>query len=154
VADDYDEYGEQTGSGLRAQLEQALAEKRELAAKAAEAEALRTKVARLEQEGQIRDAGLNLNETQRAALSAVHSGEWNPEAITKTASNLGFITIPEPPPVVDSPDLSAHAQIAAAAAGTEPPPASRDAEFESRIAQAQTAEEFQAIYREWGRPMV
>lgn len=152
---DYDEYDEQqTGSGLRAQLEQALADKKALAAEAAEAKALREKIARLEQDGQIRDAGLNLNEHQRAALSAVHSGDWNTEAIKATAANLGFYTPPPAPPVVDSPDLAAHAAIAAAAAGTDAPPASADAELDARLAQAASEQEFLAAYRNSGRPMV
>lgn len=153
---DYDyqgEYDDLPPGDLRRQLAEAKAEAREAKQQAKEADTLRTQVEQLQREGTIRDAGLNLNATQRQALAAVHQGEWQADAITKTATDLGFYTPPAPAPVVDDPSLAVQAQIAAASAGTDAPPASRDAEIDDRLSKASSPEEFMAIYREAGRPV-
>ena len=152
---DYDmgEYDDLPPGDLRRQLAEAKAEAREAKQKAQEADTLRAKIETLEREGTIRDAGLNLNATQRQALAAVHNGSWEADAITKTATDLGFYTPPAEPPVVDDPSLAVHAQIAAASAGTDAPPSSRDVEIDSRLDKAQSEAEFLAVYRESGRPL-
>jgi DNA-binding Lrp family transcriptional regulator len=146
--DDYDDNEQQNDSmsprDLRVQLKEAKA-----AAK--EANELREQVKRLQQEGTIRDAGLTLNEQQRVALAAVHSGEWNSDAIKQTASTLGFYSPQQPAPVVDDPSLSQIDQIASASAGTETLSASRDAELDAQLAKATSPEEFMSIYRTSGR---
>lgn len=149
MADDYDEYGnpveQQTEArGLRKQLEEALA-------KAKESEALRTENEQLRRDGVIRDAGLVLSEVQRKALAGVHDGTWDAEMVRKTAEALGFIAAPAP--VADDPSLAQHEQLANAHAGTDVPPASRDAELDIALAKASTEEEFLALYRTSGRPL-
>ena len=97
---------------------------------------------------------MTLNEHQVKALAAVHSGDWTAEAVKGTATSLGFITTPPPAPVVDDPNLAVIDQIAAASNGTEPTPASRDAEIDAALDKAQSAEEYLATYRAAGRPVV
>lgn len=153
--DDYDseQYDDLPPGDLRRQLKEAKAEARQAKVQAQEAETLRAQVQRLERDGTIRDAGLTLNDQQRAALQAVHGGEWNADAIKQTATTLGFYSPPTPQPVVDDPNLATHEQIAAAAAGTDAPPASRDAEIDAQLAQTKSAEEYLAAYRASGRPI-
>lgn len=63
---------------------------RQLREKAERADAAEAKLAKYEQAETIRDAGLDLNETQREALMAVHKGELKPEALLETAKSLGY----------------------------------------------------------------
>jgi hypothetical protein len=145
--DDYDDDdatpGELSPRDLRQQLKEANA-------RAKAADELRAENQRLKNEGIIRDAGLSLNDRQKAALQAVHSSDWTPDAIKQTATDLGFITAQ---PVVDDPNLSLTDQISAASAGTDAPPASRDADLDAQIQAATSEAELLAIYRASGRPV-
>lgn len=148
---DYEDYDgndeEPNPRDLRQQLKAAKAEAKEAKERAERAD-------RLERELVTVKAGLSLNERQTVALQAAHDGTWTPDAIRKTAEELGFITAPPPPPPpVDDPSLSAHDQIAAASAGTDAPPASRDAEIDAQILKATSEAELLAIYRNSGRPL-
>jgi len=151
--DDYDFDGddntpeEPSPRDLRVQLKEAKA-------KARQAEELRQENERLRTSLTLNEAGLKLNELQQTALKAAHTGSWDADAVRKTAEALGFAQAPPPPPPpVDDPSLGQIDQIAAAAAGTDAPPASRDAELDARINNATTEAELLAIYRESGRPL-
>ena len=147
--DDYDDNEPDEDSvprGLRRRLKEAEAEAKRLSPLADENTALRQQLA-------LAQAGISLNDTQVKALAAVHSGDWNPEAVKQTASSLGFVQAPPPAPIVDDPNLSAIDQIAAASAGTDPAPASRDAEIDAALDKAQSADEYLAMYRAAGRPV-
>lgn len=148
MAEDYDDDDQQTdgGRGLRAQLEAALA-------KAKDNDELRNENQRLKNDGVIRDAGLTLNDRQKAALQATHEGNWTPEAIKTTATELGFIQPPVTEPVVDDPSLALHDQIAQASAGTDAPPTSTEAQIDASLAKATTEAEYLAIYRASGRAL-
>jgi len=154
VADEYgydeqdDQYEQQEKpSGLRRKLAEATQ-------RAADRDALAAEVTALKQQMAVRDAGLDLNDTQRKALLSVHSGDLTPDQLKQTAQNLGFVQAPPPPvPVPDDPSLAVHAQIAADAAGAAPLQPDREAEIDARLNSASTEEEFMAIYRESGRPL-
>jgi len=145
--DDYDDDVQPEADNprdLRVQLKAAKAE-------AKEANDLRAQVLRLTNDGVIRDAGLTLNDRQKAALQATHEGTWTPEAIKATAQDLGFL--PPPAPVVDDPSLSQLDQITAASAGTDPVTPDRDADIDAKIDGATSEAELLAIYRTSGRLM-
>lgn len=147
--DDYDndEQDEDSGpKGLRRRLKEVEAENRSLKPLMDENTGLKQKLA-------LAQAGISLNDTQVKALAAVHSGEWNPEAVKQTATTLGYVQAPAPTPVVDDPNLATIDQIAAASAGTDPVPASRDAELDAALSKATSPEEFMALYRASDRPI-
>lgn len=145
--EDYDEDGALLGDEQASSLRQKL---KEANARAKEADTLRAENLRLKNEGMIRDAGLTLNDRQKAALQAVHVGDWTPDALKQSATELGFITTS---PVVDDPNLSLTDQISDASAGTDAPPASRDVEIDTQLQSATSEAEFMAAYRASGRPI-
>jgi hypothetical protein len=128
---------------LRVQLKEANA-------RAKEADNLRAENLRLKNEVVIRDAGLTLNDRQKAALQAVHTGDWTPDALKQSATELGFITAPVVP---DDPSLALTDQLSQASAGTDAPIAARDAEIDKQLDGAQSEAEFLAMYRNSGRPI-
>lgn len=145
--DDIEQDDEDSGpKGLRRRLKEAEAEAKRLATVADENSTLKQQLA-------LAQAGITLNDTQVKALAAVHSGEWSPDAVKTTATSLGFVQTPPPAPVVDDPNLAVIDQISAASAGTDPAPASRDAEIDAALSKAQSAEEYLAMYRTSGRPV-
>lgn len=148
MADEYgydeDEQQQEKASTLRQKLQDA--ERR-----AKEAEALASENQNLKHRLAVSDAGLTLTDLQRTALLATHTGDLTPEGLKSTAQALGFIQAP--PPVPDDPSLAVHAQIAAAAAGTQAPVADRDAEIDAGLAAAKTEAEFMALYAQSGRPI-
>lgn len=148
MADEYDDYEDidpsaqqEAPSGLRRKLAEATK-------RAADRDSLFEENQGLKQRLALTDAGLTLNETQRAALLAV-TPELSTETLRKNAEALGFVA--PPPPPVDPPGLKQQDQFTAAASGSEPPPLDRDAEIDRQLASAQTEAEFMEIYRASGR---
>lgn len=149
--DDYDEIDADTDVPAQDNPRDLRRQLKEAKAKAKDNDELRAENARLKQDGIIRDAGLTLNDRQRLALQATHEGSWTPDAIKTTAADLGFFTPPAPAP--DDPSVALQDQISAAAAGTDAPPASRDAQIDAELAGATSEAEFLAAYRASGRPI-
>lgn len=143
--DEQDTQEQEKASSLRAKL-------REAAQKAADRDALAAENQTLKQQIAVSAAGLTLNDTQRNALLAVHSGDLTPDGLKQTAQSLGFIAAPPPP--TDDPALAEHERIAAVSAGADTPPAGRDAEIDAQLNGAKTEAEFLAAYRASGRPIV
>jgi hypothetical protein len=142
--DEQDTQEQEKASSLRAKL-------REAAQRAADRDALAEENKGLKQRLALSDAGLSLNETQRTALLAV-APDLTVDGLKTAAQNLGFIAAPPPPQ--DDPALAEHERIAQVSAGADTPPASRDAEIDSQLAQAKTEAEYLALYRASGRPLV
>ena len=142
--DDEGTQEQETASSLRAKLKEANA-------RAKEAETLATENQTLKQQIAVGAAGLTLNDAQRNALLAVHSGDLTPDGLRNTAQTLGFIAAPAPVP--DDPSLSVHEQIAQSAAGTEVPNADREAEIDAALSKASNQAEFMEIYQRSGRPI-
>jgi hypothetical protein len=111
---------------------------------AAEAQA---KAAALEQKLAVRDAGLNLTQTQLDALVKVHQGEWEPDALRQTASDLGWVQT-EPEPETPEPDLAGYARLTNAAGGTQEAP---PADYLAMIHNAKTEDEVLDIVERLGR---
>jgi len=97
--------------GLRAQLEAANAAKAEAEAKAVS----------LERKSALSEAGLSLNDTQKAALEAIHKGDWTPDSLKETATALGFggVEQGQEAPVVPQQEVEAIARVASLGAGAE-----------------------------------
>lgn len=92
---------------------------------AARAGELEAENQRLQRELVFVQSGLNLNDSQRKALAAVHEGDWTPDTIKQTADSLGFIkpAEPEPAPVgVPTDQIAAMERVNAASGGQPPPP--------------------------------
>lgn len=94
------------------------------------------------QENTILKAGLTLSDKQVNALVASHDGDWTPEAIKETATELGFVKgeTPDEAPAAGptAEDEAAAARIAEATAGAPPasPPAAGEQalkEFRDRL---------------------
>lgn len=129
----------------RERIKELTAENKDLVERAARAD-------QLERELALRDAGLDLNERQRKALSAVHEGDWTPERLRETATDLG-IPVPQPTPPVPPEVVSAGARMDQASAGAQIGAFSADADLDARLRGATSEAEFDRIYRESGRPM-
>jgi hypothetical protein len=125
---------------------------RTLREKAERTDAAETKAQQLERELTLHKAGLNdLSDKEIKALTAVHDGEWEPDALKATATELGFVKQPDgtdiPAPKVSPEELASMNRMAAASGGTPPPPPDLD----SQIAAAQNPEELKAVLRAAGR---
>lgn len=116
-------------------------------AKIKEHEDLATENAQLKQTAALKDAGLELNDDQRAALLLVHKGEVTPEAFRTTAEALKFA---EPIPAVDPADQQAHAALAGARAGVQSPPDA--AQYDIDMDNAKSPAEVRAVAIKHGVP--
>jgi hypothetical protein len=140
--DDYDDPDldqEESGTvkALRKQLKDA--EKQ-----AHEANGLRTENALLK-------AGLgDLSDIQRKAILATHDGETTAEALTATATSLGFVKAPEPVPQVPADEVAAHQRAAEATQGAEASGA-QVVTLDEKIRAARTPEELDDILRSAGQ---
>lgn len=114
---------------------------RQLRAKAKKAEEAEAEAESLRRELAIARSGLELNEAQLKALGAVHSGEWNPDALRQTATNLGFT---KPVEQVPAAELAGHTAIAEASQGQTAPDA--DSEFLDSLGKAKTAQDVAEAY--------
>lgn len=115
---------------------------REKAERADTAEAERDQ---LQRELVVHKAGLtDLSDKQLKALSAAHEGDWEPEGLKATATELGFgpkASAEEPAPKASPEELASMQRMAAASGGTPPPPTDLD----TAIAQAQSPAELKAV---------
>lgn len=91
-------------------------------------------------------AGLgDLTDKQMKALSAAHEGDWDPESLKATASELGFVRDPadaETKPQISAAELEAHQRVANAAGGEQPLPPT---DMDTAIANTKSPEELQAV---------
>lgn len=99
----------------------------------------------------LRDAGLELDAARQKALEAVHEGEWTPEAVRQTATQLGWAS---PTPDVPPEEVDAFGRMQAAFTGASTPTPNADADFDARLASATSEREFRELYERSGRPMV
>lgn len=139
-----DDGSQQSGKGLRAQLEAQVAENKTLREQAERA-------AQLERELSLHRAGLgHLSDKQARALAAAHDGEYTPDALKATAKELGFGASPtgeSTPAAAQDPDYSAEAAELAGISGAPDVPAAAgqmtQAEFDKRIAAINSDEELE-----------
>lgn len=96
--------------GLRAEIAKANAAKDAAEAKATD----------LERKAVFSEAGLELNDAQKAALQAVHKGEWTPDSLKETATALGFSAVSQEAPVVNQQEAESLARVSSLGAGAEP----------------------------------
>lgn len=120
---------------------------KELETQAQRAADLEAQFATQQREAAISGAGLELDATQRAALEAVHTGEWTPEALKATAVNLKWAQPSGPTPE----ELAAMQRVNDANTGGGTPPPNPEADIDARLAQAKTQAEFMEIYAASGR---
>lgn len=121
---------------------------RDLRARAKEADAAVSERDQLRRENVVLRAGLNdLTDKQLKALTAAHDGDWEPDALKATATELGFgkqtETVEEPQ--VPAGELESMRRMQDASRG-EPPPVEGD--LESRLQQAKNPQEVMAILAE------
>lgn len=114
---------------------------RSLEKKAKERDDMAAENTRLTRQLALRDAELKLNPKQLTALERTHDGDWTPEAIKATATELGFFT-PEPPPTEE---LEAHQRMTNASAGALAPSGDVDAQYFAELSKATTTEETMAV---------
>lgn len=137
-----DDGSQQSGKGLRAQLEAQVAENKALREQA-------ERSAQLERELSLHRAGLgHLSDKQAKALAAAHDGEYTPEALKATAEELGFGAKPtgeSTPAAAQVTDHSAEAAELASISGAPDVPAAAgqmtQAEFDKRIGAIQNDDE-------------
>lgn len=129
------------------------AERRILQQKADRAEQLEAELKGVQFQLGIRDAGLELNDRQRQLLMNAHEGERTPEAIRQTAVDLGWAEKAPVAPDVPADELAAHQRMTDASSGASTRHTTPEAEIDARLAAARTEAEFDAIYRESGRPV-
>lgn len=100
----------------------------------------------------LHKAGLgDLSDKQLKALGAAHEGDWEPELLKATATELGFVRQPgeaETTPQIPAAELEAHQRVANAASGELPPPTP---DLTAAIKAAQSQDELVAILRNAGR---
>lgn len=102
---------------------------RELRKKADRTSAAESEAQAAKRELTLHKAGLGtLSDKQMKALMNVHEGDWEPDLLKATATELGF-TQPTAPSQEQIPqgELEAHQRVAAAAGGAPPPPIDLDA---------------------------
>jgi hypothetical protein len=123
---------------------------KELRQKAKRADDLEPEVATLRQENAILKAGVtDLSPAKQKALLAAHEGDLEPEALRKTATELGFIA--EAPAEVETPqvpadEVAAHKRIQEATAAAAPSEA-QVRTLNDELLEAKSAEEITAILR-------
>jgi hypothetical protein len=121
---------------------------RNLRDKAKRADTLEADNQRLQRELNLSKAGISdLSEKQLKALDAAHDGESTPEALRKTAEELGFA---EPIPETSTEEQQAHQQVQQAASGATKPGEQSPAD---QYAQANTPQEVLDIARRNGVPV-
>lgn len=113
---------------------------RDLRKKAKRADTLEAEVASLRQETAILKAGITLTPAQQKALLAVHDGDLEPDAIRKTAADLGFVTEKAEEPAIPVEEQQAHQAMAEATAGAMPSEAQTKT-FEEQMREAATSPE-------------
>jgi len=122
---------------------------RDLREKAKRTDTAEAKAVAVERELTLHKAGLGtLSPMQQKALSAAHEGDWDPELLKATATELGFVQTegsqqPTPEPKVPAGELDAMQRVAQAAGGQPTPPPDLTAAIEA----AQTPEEIKTILR-------
>ncbi len=105
----------------------------------------------------LHKAGLgSLSEMQMKALNAAHEGDWEPESIKATATELGFLHTDTPKPdgpQIPADELASMQRMASAAGGTPPPPSNLDTEagLMAAIGEAKDEGELKAVLRAAGR---
>lgn len=116
---------------------------RELREKAKRADTAESEAQAAKRELSLHKAGLGgLSEKQTKALMNVHDGEWEPESLKATATELGFLQQSDAgQEQIPQGELEAHQRVAAAAGGSPPPPTDLDA----AIANAKSPEEIRNL---------
>lgn len=117
---------------------------RDLRKKAGRADELDAEVKQLRQDAAILRAGItDLTPAKQKALLAAHDGELEPDAIRKTAIELGFLADSKPAaesPQVPADEQAAHQRAAEATAAAAPSEAHLES-LDDVIAKAQTPAE-------------
>lgn len=113
---------------------------RDLRKKAKRADTLDTEVASLRQENAVLKAGITLTTAQQKALLAVHDGDLEPDAIRKTAVELGFVTEKADESAIPEAEQQEHQRMAEATAGAQPSEAQTKT-FEEQMREAATSPE-------------
>lgn len=97
-------------------------------------------------------AGLgDLSDKQLKALGAAHEGDWDPELLKATATELGFMRQPgeaETTPQIPAAELEAHQRVANAAMGEAP---AAELDLTAKIQAAQSPAEIMELLRNSGR---
>lgn len=121
---------------------------KELRKKANRHDELDNEVRMLRQRNAILEAGItDLTPARQKALLAAHEGDLEPEALRKTAAELGFIAEKAPEaeaPQVPAEEQAAHQRMAEATAAA-PPSEAQSKTLNDEILQASSAEEVKAI---------
>jgi hypothetical protein len=123
---------------------------KQLEAEAQRAKDLEAQLATTQRLSALTAAGLELDETKRAALEAVHQGDWTPDAVKQTAISLGWAQAENQP---TAEEIAAQARMAAAQSGGGAPVTDAEALLEAKLAEAKSPAEFMEIYRTSGRPL-
>lgn len=116
---------------------------RDLRDKAKRTDDAEAKVTNLERENVLLRSGLTLNDKQIKALTAAHDGDWTPEGITATATELGFSKPPDEPaePKIPTAETDAMRRAVEATGAAPPPPP----DLASQIMQATSPDQIKAL---------
>lgn len=96
----------------------------------------------------LREAGLNLNDTQRKLLERGYEGEWTPDGVRQFAIEAGWAQPAEPD--VPEQEVQAIQRMASAAVGAGE--AAPNEDFFAKLEGAQTEQEAMAIIEAQGLP--
>lgn len=140
--DDYDDNDEQQRPQGPSPAELRILRKKEK-----EYDSLAARLAEMERREAIRGAGLTLNPRQEKALLAAHEGDINADGLKATAAELGFIAAASQEPDTPADEQAAHQRMSLVGGGGA---GDGKVDFTAAIANAKSAEEVQALYRQAG----
>lgn len=124
---------------------------RELREKAKRADTAEAEAQAARRELTLHKAGLGeLSDKQMKALQAAHEGDWEPESLKATATELGFVKQPGEPsePQIPADEMAAHQRVAAAQTGEPPAPPEN---LTAAIMDAKDPEEIKTLLRNAGK---
>lgn len=152
VVDDIDIDGEGDGDGdgediaaLSAAVDRDRDQFRAMRKQAKNAKRLEAQVHELSIELALRDAGLDLTDTQRQALLSVHTGDISADAFLATAAELSFVDQQQ----VSLEEQATHRRMAEATAAA-PPSEAHTITLQEEIGMARDADAVTAILRREG----